>query len=315
MRKLRFLQLFEAFSSKMLENNGEAEWDKIIEDVFYDNYVKGNPDKFLTALETVLKEKGYRKPYKPLNIDNFGQGLDVKRIIRNSIAINSRSADRKWRNADRIIQDTLINKFFNGDEVAAGKAYQDWIKSTRDLYKKTNSDGSDLILFKTVDDFPIWTPEEDIVEEPMGMFYLSHVFGGKYYEDYTKREQKDKSNKDFREMMGKGMHRDICPSCSSNGNMKWIKSEDDYPKGMWDKTEMCSRCNPSGEPIKMSAHSEYSVRCPICDEKECKCSYDKLKDVVDHYLEYEDYKSIANMKTYPFFQSFFDKYSKTKNID
>jgi len=315
MRKLRFLQLFEAFSSKMLENNGEPEWDKIIEDVFYDNYVKGNPDKFLTALEKVLEEKGYRKPNTPLKIDNFGQGLDIKRIIRNSIAINSRSADRKWRGADRIIQDTLINKFFNGDVVAAGKAYQDWIKKTRDLYKKTNSDGSDLILFKTVDDFPIWTPEEDIVEEPMGMFYLSHVFGGKYYEDYAKRDQKDKTTKDSREMTGKGMRRDQCPRCFSNGNMKWIKSEEDYPKGMWDKKEMCSRCNPSGEPIKMPAHSEYTTTCPICNNKECKCSYDRLKDVVDHYLEYEDYKSIANMKTYPFFQSFFDEFSKTKSID
>ena len=187
MKKLKFLHLFESFSSKMkmLENNESPEWDKIIEDVFYDNYVKGNPDKFLTALETVLKEKGYRRPYKPLDIDNFNQDLDIKRekgmlysnkILRNSIAINSRNADRKWRVADRIVQDTLINKFFNGDVVAAGKAYQDWIKKTRDLYKKTNSDGSDLILFKTVDDFPIWTPEEDIVEEPMGMFYLSHVF-------------------------------------------------------------------------------------------------------------------------------------------
>lgn len=33
----------------------EINWNETINNVFYDNYVKGGPSKFLNKLETVLK--------------------------------------------------------------------------------------------------------------------------------------------------------------------------------------------------------------------------------------------------------------------
>ena len=35
------------------------DWEEIVDNVFDKNYVKGNPSKFLNALETILKKKKY----------------------------------------------------------------------------------------------------------------------------------------------------------------------------------------------------------------------------------------------------------------
>lgn len=52
--------------------NNENDWQEIVDEVFYNNYVKGDPSKFLNSLENVLKENGYQGPINPDRPYNFG---------------------------------------------------------------------------------------------------------------------------------------------------------------------------------------------------------------------------------------------------
>ena len=73
----------------------EINWNEIIDNVFYDNYVKGDPSKFLNKLETVLKEKGYGKPISPTRPNTFGGTDDVRqRAIDNFKAISAIEDDK-----------------------------------------------------------------------------------------------------------------------------------------------------------------------------------------------------------------------------
>ena len=308
---------------RLFENDGNVNWEEVVENIFFDNYVAGNPDKFLTALESELEKLGYPKPTKPLAFDHFGGPKGEKQIINNFKAIQSRSSDRQNRTIDRIIVDTLVNKFFKGDEKAAGEAYQNWILKTRNLETRKDYDGSDFKLFTSIDDIPIWTPNEDVSDFMGDKFFLSRLFGGKYYENYQHRDKKAKEDLEYRENREKGMGQDVCPSCHASNYMKWVNSEDDYPEGMISKEEFCSKCNPSGKPLPMTHHGYSWWRCKICkvrvdtkseDKDKCNCSFDKLKAVYDRYLEYEDYDSLAVMQKNPLYRSFFNQLNGNQNL-
>jgi hypothetical protein len=251
---------------RLFENDENVNWGSIVENIFYDNYVPNNPDKFLTALENELKRLNYPSPTKPLGFDNFGGPKGEKQIVNNLMAIQLRSFDRQRRTIDRIIVDTLVNKFFKGDEKVAGEAYQNWILKTRKLETKKESNGSDFKIFTSINDIPIWTPNEDVVDYMGNKFYLNRLFGGKYYENYEHRDKKEKEDLEYRENREKKMYRDVCPSCQNSGYMKWVSSEDDYPEGMTTKAEFCSKCNPSGKPFPPYNYEEGAghTMCNIC---------------------------------------------------
>lgn len=245
--------------------NSDINWQEIVDEVFYDNYVKGDPSKFLNKLEDVLEEKGYVKPKKPIRPDNFGGPGGLERIIHNFGALKGLESDRNNRPLDRyIIQDVLVNKFFNGNEESAGKAYQEWLKSKSDYIRNTDYNGDEMNIFKSIDDIPIWTPNNDVVEYMGDKFYFDYLFGGRHYKSYKEQDKKRKEDEEYRKNKEEGKYRDVCNQCGSNDQMPWISSDADYPKGMIKKSEVCKRCSPDGEkPTKMPNWS-LGYYCPIC---------------------------------------------------
>jgi len=188
--------------------NKEINWYEIIDDVFFNNYVKGDPSKFLNKLETVLKEKGYRGPIIPIRPDHFGGPPDEARLLRNFLTNKLLKKDRVDRPLDRyIMQDILVDKFFNGNQDAAGKFYQEWLKTRGDYVAHKEWDGSDSPLFNSINDVPIWTPNDDVVSDLVDKVYLSYLFGGKYYTSYEEQDKHEEHAKNKAE--GKG--RDVCP--------------------------------------------------------------------------------------------------------
>jgi len=351
--------------------NQETNWNEIIDNVFYDNYVKGDPTKFLNSLETTLLEKGYsiaNNPSRPNNFGGPGAG-GLERMISNAKAINSLESDRVNRPLDRYIMDILVNKYFNGDESAAGKFYQGWLKTRGEYLAHKNPNGSENNMYKNIEDLPIWTPENDIVKYAHWGFMFDHLFGGEYYDSHQTQDKKRKDDEEYYKNREAGMYRDVCPSCRQNTYMKWVKSDDDYPKGYVSLEEFCSKCNPSGKPLPMTPQV-YLIDCDICgvimddeseqektkkyaeywkermdgyegvanketnptylnykkqyeffkkqqdtnEAKKCKCSFEKLKSVYDHYMEYEDYDSLANMQKNPLYKSFFDELNKNQTL-
>jgi hypothetical protein len=347
-------------------------WQEIIDNVFYDNYVKGDPTKFLNALEKTLKENGYSGPINPERPNNFGNpgGEFFDRLKKNYKAIQGLESDKQNRPLDRyIIDDILVNKFFNGDVSTAGKFYQEWLKTRGEYLAHKNVNGSENNMFKNIEDIPVWTPNNDVVKYAHWGYMFDHLFGGKYYESHETQDKKRKDDEEYYKNRDEGKYRDVCPRCSSNANMKWVKSEDDYPKGYVSLEEFCSKCNPSGKPLPMLPQ-HYLIDCDICgvtmdkeseqektkenaeywkkrmddyegvpnsetdptylnykkqyeffkkqqdtnEAKKCKCSFEKLKAVYDHYMEYEDYDSLANMQKNPLYKTFFDELNKNQNL-
>lgn len=240
-------------------------WEEIVDNVFYKNYVKGDPSKFLNALETILKKKKYEGPINPDRPDNFGwsTGLD---LLKNKKALEGLENDRKNRPLDRyIMQDTLVKKFFKGDQDAAGKAYQEWLLSRGKIRKHHDSAGRDVFLIPKIEDVPIWTPNDDVVELPMYGFFVDYLFGGKHYKSYEEQDEKRKEDEDYKKNRAEKKYRDICNRCGGDAKMPWVSSDDDYPEGMIEKSEVCKRCNPEGEkPTKMGDWN-YGYYCKICE--------------------------------------------------
>lgn len=367
--------------------SSDINWQEIVDDVFYNNYVKGNPSKFLNALEDVLKEKGYVKPINPKRPGQGGQGFGVKGfedIINNFEAIKGLESDRNDRPLNRyIIQDVLVNKFFNGNEESAGKAYQEWIKSRGDYIKNTDSNGAEMNILKSIDDIPIWTPNDDVVSYMGDKFYFDYLFGGRFYESYKKQDNKRKEDEEYRKnrLLKKKdrKQQDVCNQCRSSDKMPYVSSDDDYPKGMIKKSEVCKRCSPDGEkPTKMFDPTQFGYSCQICKflgissvkdefhfgykdiikniqywkddlsfeekaaggrpvngekiekakkkieeyenelykpDQRCDCSFERLKDVYDRYIQFEDYKSLEYMKKNKLYNWFFEELSKTQNLN
>lgn len=289
--------------------NQETNWNEIIDNVFYDNYVKGDPTKFLNSLETTLLEKGYPTPKNPSRPNNFGGPGGLERMISNAKAINSLESDRVNRPLDRYIMDILVNKYFNGDESAAGKFYQGWLKTRGEYLAHKNSNGSENNMYKNIEDLPIWTPENDIVKYAHWGFMFDHLFGGKYYESHQTQDKKRKDDEEYYKNRNEGMHRDVCPSCRQNTYMKWVKSEDDYPKGYISLEEFCSKCNPSGKPLPMTPQV-YLIDCDICgvimdDESE----QEKTKKYAEYWKERMDgYDGVANKETNPTYLNYKKQY-------
>jgi len=294
---------------RLFENDGNVNWEEVVENIFFDNYVAGNPDKFLTALENELEKLGYPKPTQPLKFDNFGGPKGEKQIINNFKALKSQNSDRQNRTIDRIVIDTLVNKFFKGDEKAAGEAYQNWISKTRNLETRKDYDGSDFKLFTSIDDIPIWTPNEDVVDFMGNKFYLTYLFGGKYYKNYEYRDKKAKEDLEYRENREKGMYRDVCPRCQASTDMKWVNSEDDYPKGMISKEEFCSKCNPSGKPLPMFPQ-HYLIDCDICGVIiDNESEQEKTKKYAEYWKGRMDgYEGVANKETNPTYLEYKKQY-------
>ena len=274
--------------------NSDINWQEIVDEVFYNNYVKGDPSKFLNALEDVLEEKGYQGPINPDRPNNFGNpgGEYFERIKKNYNAIQGLESDKINRPLDRyIMQDILVDKFFNGDKEAAGKAYQEWILSRGKIRKHHDSAGRDVFLIPKIEDLPIWTPNGDVVDQPMYGFFIDHLFGGKHYTSYKDQDKKKKEDEEYRENRDEGKYRDVCPQCRGNTYMPWVSSDADYPKGMISKSEVCKRCNPDGErPSKMSdSSSRYG--CDICKSPGFPGVYDK-----NHFSYNDTIKNIEYWK-------------------
>ena len=270
----------------------DINWQEIVDEVFYNNYVKGDPSKFLNALEDVLKEKGYVKPINPTRPDNFGGPKGMEGIIHNFGALKGLESDRNNRPLDRyIIQDVLVNKFFNGNEESAGKAYQEWLKSKSDYIKNTDYNGAEMNIFKSIDDIPIWTPNNDVVSYMGDKFYFDYLFGGRHYKSYKEQDKKRKEDEEYRKNREEGKYRDVCNQCRANDKMPWVSSDADYPKGMISKSEVCKRCNPDGErPSKMSDSSR-RYECDICESPGFPGVYDK-----NHFSYNDTIKNIEYWK-------------------
>ncbi len=348
----------------------EINWNEIIDNVFYDNYVNGDPSKFLNKLETVLKEKGYGKPISPTRPNTFGRTDDVRqRAIDNFKAISAIEDDKNNRPLDRyIMQDILVDKFFNGNQDAAGKFYQEWLKKRGEYLPYTDYDGSEMNIFKSVEDVPIWTPNDDVVNYMGNKVYFDYLFGGRHYKTYKEQDKKRKENDEYYKNRKEGKYRDVCNQCSSDAMMPWVSSDADYPKGMVKKSEVCKKCNPDGEkPEKMSDWS-WGYYCPICQNprsmtavvdntnsdyetyinnikywknrldnnpnnseykeqldyfenkiykegQRCDCSFEKLKDVHDRYVQFEDYESLENMKKNKLYNWFFQKLGNNQRLN
>lgn len=367
---MKYLKQFRSFS-KIYENSGKTNSEKFIEivdDVFYDNYVKGDPSKFLNALENVLKEKGYKPPIHPDRPDTFGGSpfnyYGPKRgfedFQKNLSAIQGLENDRINRPLNRyIMQDILVDKFFNGNQEAAGKAYQEWLLSRGKIRKHHDSAGRDNFLIPKIEDVPIWTPNDDVVDQPFWGFRIDYMFGGKYYTTYQEQDVTKNWEEEYKKNRAEKKYKNVCPGCSSDKHMPWISSAADYPKGMVSKKEICKRCNPKGKPHKMDNWSR-GYYCEICknpDWKEayvdntnniyikdieywkdrlkndpnntyvkkeldyfekkiykegqkCGCSFEKLKDLYDRYVEFEDYESLENMKKNRLYDWFFEELRK-----
>lgn len=372
-------------------------WQEIIDNVFYDNYVKGDPTKFLNALEKTLKENGYSGPINPERPNNFGNpgGEYFDRLKKNYKAIQGLESDKQNRPLDRyIMDDILVNKFFNGDVSSAGKFYQEWLKTRGEYWAHKHSNGSENNMFKNIEDIPVWTPNTDVVKYHNWGYMFDHLFGGKYYESHETQDKKRKDDEEYYKNRDEGKYRDVCPRCSSNDKMPWVSSDADYPKGMIKKSEVCKRCSPEGEkPSKMYGWS-YGYYCPICENpsspgikdeshysyndiiktleywknkleyekkqaermtnnpeeyktylaslngrpvngeeiekvqknidyferliykpgQKCDCSFEKLKDVYDRYVQFEDYESLENMKKNKLYNWFFDELNKNQNL-
>jgi hypothetical protein len=295
--------------------NQETNWNEIIDNVFYDNYVKGDPTKFLNSLETTLLEKGYPTPKNPSRPNNFGGPGGLERMISNAKAINSLESDRVNRPLDRYIMDILVNKYFNGDESAAGKFYQGWLKTRGEYLAHKNPNGSENNMYKNIEDLPIWTPENDIVEYAHWGFMFDHLFGGKYYESHQTQDKKRKDDEEYYKNRSEGMYRDVCPSCSSNADMKWVKSEDDYPKGYISLEEFCSKCNPSGKPLPMT-DSDYSFKsCEMCNTYVNTGDEDTKKWLSYWKEEMDNYEGDKNKHPYPAIKEKYDYYKKKQDAN
>lgn len=309
----------------------EINWNEIIDNVFYDNYVKGDPSKFLNKLETVLKEKGYGKPISPKRPNTFGMNTSdnyLNRVSDNRKAFNAIEGDKVNRPLDRyIMQDILVDKFFNGNQDAAGKFYQEWLKTRVEYLPYKDYDGSEMNIFKSVEDVPIWTPNDDVVNYMGDKVYFDYLFGGRHYKTYKEKDEKRKEDEEYEKNTKEGKYQDVCPQCRSSKMMPWVSSDADYPKGMIEKSELCKKCNPEGEtPTKMSDWS-YGYYCPICknpswvnledieEGQKCSCSFEKLKDVYDRYVQFEDYESLENMKKNKLYNWFFEKLGNNQKLN
>jgi hypothetical protein len=260
----------------------------------------------------------------------------------------------------------LVNKFFNGNEETAGKAYQEWLKSKSDYIKNTDYNGAEMNIFKSIDDIPIWTPNNDVVSYMGDKFYFDYLFGGRHYKSYKEQDKKRKEDEEYRKNREEGKYRDVCNQCRSNDQMPWVSSDADYPKGMISKSEVCKRCSPDGEKPSNMPNWSYGYYCPICknpgkygvvdntnseynsyidnirywknmlisnpnnseykkqldyfekkiykEGQKCDCSFEKLKDVHDRYVQFEDYESLGNMKKNKLYNWFFEELNKTKNL-
>lgn len=274
--------------------NSDINWQEIVDEVFYNNYVKGDPSKFLNALEDVLKEKGYVKPINPDRPNNFGNpgGEYFERIKKNYNAIQGLESDKINRPLDRyIMQDILVDKFFNGDQGAAGKFYQEWLKTRGEFLAHKDVDGSDNNMYRKIEQLPIWTPNDDVVQYAHWGFMFDHLFGGKYYTPYKEQDRKKKEDEEYYKNRAEGKYRDVCNQCRANDKMPWVSSDADYPKGMINKSEVCKRCNPDGErPSKMSDSSR-RYECDICESPGFPGVYDK-----NHFSYNETIKNIEYWK-------------------
>lgn len=275
-------------------------WEEIVDDVFFKNYVKGDPSKFLNALENVLKENGYDGPINPDRPDNFGGFKGLEGILKNKKALEGLEDDRINRPLDRyIMQDILVNNFFNGNQDAAGKAYQQWILSRNGKIRKHHdSAGRDVFLIPKIEDVPIWTPNDNVFELPMYGFFVDYLFGGKNYKSYKEQDRKRKEDEEYTQNRAEKKYRDVCPRCQGDSHMPWISSNDDYPEGMINKSEVCKRCNPDGEKPSKMGDWEYGYYCMICKNPnfpgvldESKYEYKNVIKDIEYWknrLEYEE---------------------------
>lgn len=275
--------------------NSDNNWQEIVDEVFYNNYVKGDPSKFLNALEDVLKEKGYQGPINPKRPNTFGMNTSgdyVDRVINNFKAIEGLKADKSDRPLDRyIMQDILVDKFFNGDQGAAGKFYQEWLKTRGEFLAHKDVDGSDNNMYREIEQLPIWTPNDDVVQYAHWGLMFDYLFGGKYYTPYKEQDRKKKEDEEYYKNRAEGKYRDVCNQCRANDKMPWVSSDADYPKGMISKSEVCKRCNPDGErPSKMSDSSRRYV-CDICESPGFPGVYDK-----NHFSYNDTIKNIEYWK-------------------
>jgi len=263
---MKYIKLFESF--------GNIDWNKIVDDVCSKyiisddegNHVSKDPHKFLSELEKVLKEKNYTTPKEPNRPDTFGGPGGIERILKNAVALNNLAKDKKERPLDRyLMEDILIGKFFNGDEKAAGKSYQEWLLERGKYRKHHDHRGDDVYLIEKIEDMPIWTPEDDIVRNNHWGFYFSYLFGGKYYTSHKEQDKKKSENEEYYKNRAEKKYRDVCDRCSSNANMPWVSSDADYPKGMIKKSEVCKKCNPKGEKPTGMPDFERGYYCPICE--------------------------------------------------
>jgi hypothetical protein len=273
--------------------NSDNNWQEIVDEVFDYNYVKGDPSKFLNTLESVLKEKGYPGPSNPKRPNTFGMNTSgdyEDRVLNNFKAIEALKADKADRPLDRyIMQDILVDKFFNGDQDSAGKFYQEWLKTRGEFLAHKDVDGSDNNMYREIEQLPIWTPNDDVVQYAHWGFMFDYLFGGRHYKPYKEQDRKKKEDEEYYQNRAEGKYRDVCNQCRSDDQMPWISSDADYPKGMIKKSEVCKRCSPEGEkPSKMPDWS-YGYYCPICKNPR------SMKAVVDNTMsDYNTY--IDNIK-------------------
>ena len=293
------------------------DWKEIVDEVFDYNYVKGDPSKFLNALEGVLKEKGYPGPSNPKRPNTFGMntsGNYVNRVIDNFKAIEGLKSDSNNRPLDRyIMQDILVDKFFNGDQDTAGKAYQNWLKSRGEYLPYTDYNGAEMNIFKSIDDIPIWTPNNDVVSYMGDKFYFDYLFGGRHYKPYKEQDRKKKEDEEYYKNRAEGKYRDVCPRCRSSADMKWVNSEDDYPKGIISKEEFCSKCNPSGKPLPMSPQ-RYLIDCDICGVVvDNESQAEKTKENAEYWKARMDgYEGVPNLETNPTYLEYKRQYEYFK---
>jgi hypothetical protein len=236
------------------------------------------------------------------------------RVINNFKAIEALKADKADRPLDRyIMQDILVDKFFNGDQNAAGKFYQEWLKTRGEFLAHKDVDGSDNNMYREIEQLPIWTPNDDVVQYAHWGFMFYYLFGGKHYKTYKEQDRKKKEDEEYYKNRAEGKHQDVCPRCRSSADMKWVNSEDDYPKGIISKEEFCSKCNPSGKPLPMFPQ-RYLIDCDICGVVvDNESQAEKTKENAEYWKARMDgYEGVPNLETNPTYLEYKRQYEYFK---